>query len=144
MFSNPSLVTRLVVGKSVGFIFGILGILYLYYWAPQASTMFNWGFLFWYPTVGAFIALCGVFAYIPVLNIVWPWWIRGPYVAAWMNFILTLFAYDQFKSILSTAFGGYGELVSPFWFVLEGIIVGLIIDFLATRFGGDGPQTVSV
>ena len=35
-----------------------------------------------------------------------------------------------------------GVITSPFWFVLEGAFVGLIIGFVATRLGGEGPQTV--
>jgi hypothetical protein len=33
-------------------------------------------------------------------------------------------------------------LTSPFWFVLEGAIVGLIMGYFATRFGGEGEETV--
>jgi hypothetical protein len=34
--------------------------------------------------------------------------------------------------------GAGGALSSPFWFVLEGAVVGLLIDYLATRHGGEG------
>jgi len=35
-----------------------------------------------------------------------------------------------------------GLIDSPFWFTLEGALVGLIIGFFATRFGGEGKETV--
>jgi uncharacterized membrane-anchored protein YhcB (DUF1043 family) len=39
---------------------------------------------------------------------------------------------------------GEGEVMqSPFWFTGEGAIVGLIIGYLATRLGGEGPETLS-
>ena len=33
-------------------------------------------------------------------------------------------------------------LTSPFWFALEGALIGLLIGYLATRYGGEGPETV--
>ena len=42
-----------------------------------------------------------------------------------------------------TAFFGEGSaLSSPWWFVAEGAIIGLLIGFLATKFGGEGKETV--
>ncbi len=40
-----------------------------------------------------------------------------------------------------STFGEDGLLSSPFWFTLEGAIIGLIIDYAATRWGGEGPET---
>ena len=53
-----------------------------------------------------------------------------------MNFVLTLFAYDAMKMVMVSAFGENGVLQSPFWFALEGAIVGLVIGYAVTRFGG--------
>jgi hypothetical protein len=55
-----------------------------------------------------------------------------------MNFILIFFAFDRFAAMMVTMFGTDGMFLSPFWFVLEGAVVGLIIGYLATRFGGEG------
>ncbi len=59
-----------------------------------------------------------------------------------MNFVLTFFAYDTMKDMLVAMFGAEGVLTSPFWLTLEGAIVGLLIGYLATRFGGEGAETV--
>ena len=71
-----------------------------------------------------------------------PWWLRAPFVGAWLNFVLTLFAYDLIGDTMIVLFGQGGALQSPWWFVLEGAIVGAIIGYLATRFGGEGPESV--
>ena len=68
--------------------------------------------------------------------------IRAPLLGAWMNFVLTFFAYDTMKDMLVAMFGAEGVLTSPFWFTLEGAVVGLLIGYLATRFGGEGAETV--
>jgi len=45
--------------------------------------------------------------------------------------------------MMISVFGSDGVLSSPFWFVLEGVLVGLLIDYFATRFGGEGEQTLA-
>ena len=52
-------------------------------------------------------------------------------------------AYDTLAAAMASIFGPEGILSSPFWFVAEGAIVGLVIGFAATRFGGEGPETVA-
>jgi len=39
-------------------------------------------------------------------------------------------------------FGVDGVLLSPFWVVLEGAVFGFAIDYLATKFGGEGAAIV--
>ena len=141
MFSKPSLVARIAIGKLVGLVFGLIGFFMLPVLWPQATDMLRWGILLWYTTVGAFIGMFGVMDQHPMFGIRLHWWFRGPWIGAWMNFVLTLFAYDTMKSVLMAVFGEAGALTSPFWFVAEGALIGLIIAYFATRFGGEGPLT---
>ncbi|MFT5138773.1 MAG: hypothetical protein ACI9H8_000710 [Lysobacterales bacterium] len=142
MFSNPSLITRIAIGKGVGFLFGLLGLFFLPYFFGETDLMIRWGFVFWYTTVGAFIGVFGVFTWHPILKLPMPWWFRSVWIGAWMNFVLTLFIYDRLQGYMTAYFGENGFISSPFWFVLEGALVGLLIGFLATRFGGEGKETV--
>ena len=141
MFGNPSLMTRIAVGKFAGLIFGLLGFVMTPYFWPEATMFFRWGILLWYITVGAVIGMFGVMDRHPMFNMPFKWWFRGPWIGGWMNFILALFTYDQLKTIMVGFFGPDGMFTSPFWFVAEGAIVGLVIGYLATRFGGEGPET---
>jgi hypothetical protein len=59
-----------------------------------------------------------------------------------MNFVLTFFAYDAMGDMMLALFGQDGVLSSPFWFTVEGAIIGLVIGYFATRFGGEGPETI--
>ncbi len=142
MLENPSLVTRIAIGKGVGFVVGLAGFLSLPYFVPEAGWLIRWGVLLWYTTLGAIIGVFGVLTYHPVLKLPMPWWVRAPLLGAWMNFVLTFFAYDTLKDMLVVMFGAEGALASPFWFTLEGALVGLLIGYVATRFGGEGPETV--
>lgn len=142
MFGNPSLITRIAIGKSIGLIFGLIGFVCLPYFWADASELLRWGILLWYPTVGAVIGVFGVFVYHPIIKMPLPWWFRATLIGAWMNFVLTFFAYDDMRSMLVAMFGESGLLASPFWFVAEGALIGLIIGFVATLYGGEGKAAV--
>jgi hypothetical protein len=141
MARQPSLTKRIIVGKTIGFAFGLAGFLLLPFFDPEAGWLLRWGILFWYTTLGAIIALFGVMTKSPVLEISLPWMVRGLFIGAWMNFMLTFFAYDAMQAVMVSTFGEDGLLSSPFWFTLEGAIIGLIIDYAVTRWGGEGPET---
>lgn len=141
MFENPSLTIRIGIGKGVGLLIGLAGFVLLPWFLPEAGWLIRWGILLWYTTMGAIIGVFGVFTRHPVLKLPMPWWVRAPIIGAWMNFVLTFFAYDMLKQAMETVFGPDGVLNSPFWFVAEGAVVGLIIGYCATRFGGEGVET---
>jgi hypothetical protein len=142
MFENPSLITRIAIGKSIGFALGLIGLIVIPFLWPDSGWMERIGFLFWYTTVGAFIGLVGVFTWHPILKLPMPWWFRSTLVGAWMNFVLTLFIYDRLAEMMLELMGENGLFMSPFWFVAEGAIVGLLIGYFATRFGGEGAETL--
>ena len=143
MFENPSLVTRIAIGKLIGFALGLIGLAVIPILWPDSGWMERIGFLFWYTTVGAFIGVIGVFTWHPILKLPMPWWFRSTLIGAWMNFVLTLFIYDRLAEMMLELMGENGLFMSPFWFVAEGAIVGLVIGYFATRFGGEGPETVN-
>ena len=143
MLDKPSLTTRIIIGKSLGFLFGLLGLILLPYFYPESDWLLRWGILFWYTTLGAIVGVFGVYTYHPILKLPLPWWLMSTLLGAWMNFVLTFFAYDQLQKLMYAVFGEMGIITSPFWFTSEGAIIGLIIGYFATRFGGEGKETVS-
>ncbi len=143
MFGNPSLITRIAVGKAIGFVFGLAGLIFLPYFLPEAGWMPRLGILFWYTTLGAIIGMFGVVTWHPVFHLPMPWWVRAPLLGGWMNFVLVFFAHDLMTEMMVVVFGVDGMLQSPFWFVAEGAFIGLIIGYSATKLGGEGPATVS-
>lgn len=143
MFSRPSLVTRIAIGKFIGLIIGFIGFMSIPHFWPEASLLLRWGVLLWYVTVGAVIGVFGVFTWHPVLNLPMPWWFRAPLLGAWLNFVLTFFAFDAMQAMINAMLGPTPAISTPFfWFPLEGAIVGLIMGFFATRFGGEGSEII--
>ena len=117
MFENPSLTTRIAIGKGIGFLFGLAGFLLLPSFLPDAGWLIRWGILLWYTTLGAIIGVFGVYTQHPILKLPLPWWFRAPFVGAWMNFVLTFFAYDTMAAMLVAMFGADGIIRSPFCFI---------------------------
>lgn len=131
---TPSFVKRLGLAKLFGFIVGMLAFIFISLLWPDETLMFRIGFLFWYLTLGAVIGLFGVLDFHPALKLRMPFWVRGPWVGAWFNFVLVFLLHDK----LLQPFALFGISLNPFWLVLEGAVVGLLIDWLATKFGGEG------
>lgn len=138
MFEAPSLMKRIAIGKAIGFLFGLAGFIFLPALMPDVEPTLRWGILLWYPTMGAVIGAFGVFSRHPILKLPMPWWFRAPVVGGWLNFVLVLFSYDAMQRFMTSVFGIDGLISSPFWFVLEGAIIGAVIGYFATRYGGEG------
>ena len=139
MLEKPSLMTRIIVAKSAGFVFGLIGMLALPALVPDAPWTLRIAAVLWYTTLGAIIGMFGVFTWHPILKMPFPWWFAAPCIGAWMNLLVALFAYDTLGPMTEAVTGGV--LSSPYWFALEGAVLGYIIGFLATKFGGEGPET---
>jgi hypothetical protein len=134
--------TRIAIGKGIGFLVGFFGFVFVPFVLPDANWLIRWGILLWYTTLGALIGVFGVLDRHPILKLPLPWWVRAPFVGAWMNFVLAFFAYDAMEKIMVSIFGPEGMMTSPFWFAAEGAVVGLVIGFFATHYGGEGKETV--
>ncbi len=138
MFGKPSLFTRIAVAKLAGFALGLGGFFIMPAFGIDDMKL-RLGVLFWYVTVGAFIGMAGVMTFHPIIKMRMPWWFIGPWLGAWMNFLLILFAWDVLVPIMAE--NSFMGLTSPWWGVAEGAVVGLILSGLATLFGGEGPET---
>lgn len=137
----PALVRRIAIGKSIGLLVGVIGFFTLPLISPDSGLMLRWGFLLWYVTLGAIIAIFGIMDRHPFLAMPMPWWINGPFVGGWMNFVLAFFGYDTIARMMLDVFGPGAAVQSPFWIVLEGAVFGLLVGYAAARFGGEGKAT---
>jgi len=136
LLTNPLLIRRIGIGKAIGFLIGLAGFVLLPVLVPDSGWLLRWGLLFWYLTLGALVAMACIITQPPISEPPMPWWLVAPGLGAWMNFVLALFAYDAMAMVMVSVFGENGILQSPFWFALEGALVGLLIGYAVTRFGG--------
>lgn len=127
---------RVVIGKGIGFLIGLLAFVILPSVLPDASMMLRVGIVFWYTMMGAFIAVFGVIDYHPILKMRMNAWFRGIFIGGSMNLVLVLVAYDALVPLMATAVFFTG--MSPFWLIAEGVVAGVVIDVLATKKTGEG------
>jgi hypothetical protein len=114
---------------------------------PSFFAPFTWqfqlGYLLWYVLMGAMIGMTGALGPYPIIQFSPPWWLRGLWQGAILNGILALFIWQDLARYQSGIFGADSILASPVWFIIEGAVFGLILDFCATKIGGEGPQTIT-
>jgi len=132
---------RIVIAKSLGFAIGLLSFVLIPMFLPDATLMFRFGVLLWYTLMGAFVGVFGVMDYHPILKMKINAWLRGIILGGSMNLTLILIAFGSLEVLMSTAtiFNG----ASLFWGVLEGMIVAVVIDLVATKYAGEGPRLVT-
>ena len=138
---KPSLLTRIAVGKGLGFIIGLIGFFIAPMLYAEIELFTRVGILLWYPTMGAMIGMFGVMNWHPLIQLPMPWWFRATFIGAWMNLVLVFFAHAEVSALITAAIG---VAASPFWLVVEGAVLGGLIGFLATKAGGEGPDTVEI
>jgi len=127
-------------GKMIGFLLSILGVLSIIVLVEgyQAYTKFLYAVLLWYPMLGAMITLSSVMEEYPIFK--WKLYLwRGVLIGAVFNFIFALLAYEKIVSLFEAFLNvelSEGVIISVV--VLEGVLVGLLIDYVTTKKFGEG------
>lgn len=136
-----SLLNRIVVGKTTGFIFGGLAFFLAPAFGMEMSTEFAIGLWLFYMILGSLIGFMGLFDKHPMLGFKMPWWFRGITMGVMMHLVLVLLAYDQIEAMMqgTDVFDGW-NMNSPYWAMLDGVWAGLIIEWFCTKRAGEGSK----
>jgi hypothetical protein len=138
MDSNLYFIKRIGSAKMIGMVFGLVGFFMIPSLWPDQSIWLRIGVLLWYTTFGAMIGIVGMFDHHPLLKFRMPCWFRGLVFGAWLNLVLTFLMHDKLSVLMQQLDGVFGGIRSPFWIVLEGAVLGLVIDAAATKIAGEG------
>ena len=123
-------VKRLVTGKIVGLIFGIIAFWASGYYVPGYTDCFKWGLLLWYVLFGHIIAnsinasedmneTCKMHIH---------WIIPSFVMGGLLGLSLSLLPIDRLNKFMLAI--SDNKLSSSYWFVLYSIFVGVIIGFI--------------
>ncbi len=102
-------------------------------WVADISLLERWTVVFWYTTLGGVVGISNVVVREPVTNLPLPWWFRAPLISAWLCLMVVLFAGDRVQKLVCVVHVSNGVLTSPYWFVVDGIIVGIVAGVISTR-----------
>ena len=102
-------------------------------WVADISLLERWTVVFWYTTLGGVVGISNVVVREPVTNLPLPWWLRAPLISAWLCLMVVLFAGDRVQKLVCVVHVSNGVLTSPYWFVVDGMIVGIVAGVISTR-----------
>ncbi|PID69996.1 hypothetical protein CSB37_04015 [bacterium DOLZORAL124_38_8] len=138
--SKFSVTKRVAIGKIIGLVFAGLFLAFFAYAGLEISVRNNfvWGVLLLFMLMGALTGFMGQVTKHPLFKFAQPWWFRGAVIGGFCMLILVLLAYDSFLPVMQTSFVAWTGLESPFWSVLDGMFIGMVMEYFETRFGGEG------
>lgn len=133
---KKSITNRVIIGKTIGFLIGALVLSLSLYLGYTENIQFLVGLWLFYILMGAFTGLFGIYTEHPVLKFKLPFYIRGPLIGIIMHLMLVLLAYEE----LSLMIANMNCNISPFWALIDGAILGLIMGYIETKYAGEGKK----
>lgn len=138
MFNIHSISGRIFIGKIIGLIIGIIAMLLLPLANIDAFSLFGLGTLLMFVLMGATTGFMGIFDRHPALSFKMPWWLRGGLVGLFFTLMYVLLSYDSINIVMQSNLVSWMGLTSPFWALLDGIVAGMLMGYVETRFAGEG------
>ena len=128
---SVSKISPLVVGTSAGKLLAFCFGLTLFFTIPNSAAdsngVMHWVILFWYPTIGGIVGISNAIKQDFLFDL--PWWLRAPTLGAWMNFMAAMLSQGEVQEFSVIIQLSSGLLSSPFWFVLDGLVIGTLCGF---------------
>lgn len=131
-----SLTNRLKVGVLIGFFTGGLVFFLAPLFGLVFSTALGAGLWIFYVILGLMTGFLGLFEQHPILKFPTPFWLRGMVIGVVMHLMLVLLTYDQMAEILHSM--DFMGLQSPFWALIDGLILGVLMSWLEAKYAGEG------
>ena len=140
MFQIHSITGRIIIGKLTGFVIGLIAMLLLASIGFPVWSTFGLGTLLMFMIMGVVIGLVGMFDRSPIVDFVMDWKTRGAVVGFVFGIMYVLLSYRAVEVIMESQFINAIGLSSPFWVVLDMVVIGMIIGFLETKIAGEGQE----
>lgn len=131
-----SLTNRILVGKIIGLLTGLLVFLLAPLLGATLDLYYGLGLVVFYVLLGTTIAFVGLFDRHPVLEFNLSWWVSGVLTGLMFHIMLVLLSYESI-SIMIEQMNILG-MQSPWWALLDGVILGLIMSFAEGKLAGKG------
>ncbi len=138
MFKIHSVTGRMFIGVIIGTIVGVLSIALLPMFGFPLFSMFGFGTLITFVMMGFTLGLVGMFDYHPILGFKMRWWLRGAVAGFIFTLMYILLGYDSINIIMQSNLVSWMGFSSPFWVLIDGTCIGLIMGYAETKFAGEG------
>jgi len=134
---------RVAIGKTIGLIVGLIVMLVLPLFGYPGFGSTGFGILLMFILMGAMIGFLGQYDRHPVFDFKMSWWMRGGLVGISFMFMFVLLSYDSLEIVMKSTLISWTGLSSPFWALIDGVIVGMIMGFCETKMAGEGELPLS-
>ncbi|MCD5384351.1 MAG: hypothetical protein LRZ97_00355 [Candidatus Pacebacteria bacterium] len=138
MFKIHSVTGRMFIGVIIGAIVGGLSIAFLPMFGFPLWSMFGFGTLITFVMMGFTLGLVGMFDYHPICGFKMTWWLRGTVAGFIFTLMYILLSYDSINIIMQSNLVSWIGLSSPFWTLIDGVTIGLIMGYAETKIAGEG------
>jgi len=138
MFKIHSVTGRMFIGVSIGAVIGVLSIALLPMFGFPLFSMFGFGTLITFVMMGFTLGLVGMFDRHPILGFKMRWWIRGTVAGFIFTLMYILLGYDSLNIIMQSNLVSWMGFSSPFWALIDGTVIGLIMGYAETKIAGEG------
>jgi hypothetical protein len=138
MFKLHSVAGRIVIGGVIGLAVGMLMISLLPMFGFPLWSFFGFGTLIMFMFMGIMIGFMGQFDRHPLFDFKMKWWMTGAVIGFLFTLMYVLLGYDSLADIIQSAALSWMGLTSPFWTLVDGIIIGVTMSWAETKFAGEG------
>lgn len=138
MFKMKSVTGRIVIGKIIGLVVGVIVMLLLPSFDMEIFSMFGLGTLMMFVLMGAVTGFMGIFDRHPALKFKMSWYVGGPLVGLFFMLMYVLFTYETLEMVMKSDLVSWMGLESPFWALLDGLFIGGLMGFVETKLAGEG------
>lgn len=138
MFKLHSVIGRVFIGMMIGLFIGVALIILLPTFYFPLLSLFGFGSTLLFMIMGVTLGFLGMFERHPAFDFKTPWWIRGIFIGALFMLMYICLSYDSLVMVMNSFLISWTGLTSPFWFIIDGTIIGLIMSYFETKFAGEG------
>jgi len=138
MFNKKSVAGRIVIGKLVGLFVGIFCLVMLPTFGFATVSMFGLGTVVMFAMMGVMIGFMGQYDRHPLFDFAMPWYVRGGVVGFIFMLMYVLLSYDSVSVVMQSSVVSWTGLVSPFWTLIDGVVIGMAMGYIETKFAGEG------
>ena len=135
---NEKLMQRSYFAKGIGGLIGIFILIFLPYMWPDVTMHMRIGIFVGFALMGGTIAVSGIFTQIPMFNFKLTATVRGALLGGSFALVFVLVSFDLLVTYMQTATIFTG--LSPYWIMIDGIVIGAILDIVATKKTGEGKE----
>ncbi len=137
---QPPVVAGITHAKLVLFVFGALAFMTVSLFQPEVSLLKRIALLLWYPTIAGVAAASNAVDLTSFKPFCWRWWQRTVLIGAWLNLLIVIFTSDGMQNFSMVVQLSFDLLTSPYWFVVDGAIIGLVAGYTSNKAQKDAEK----